>query len=76
MDGSIDMMCLPHFDSPSVFAALLDDKNGGRFRLAPLMDGARRKQLYLPDTNVLITRFLTPDGVGEVADYMPVDPTP
>jgi GH15 family glucan-1,4-alpha-glucosidase len=72
MDGSIDWLCLPRFDSPSVFAAILDDGKGGRFKIAPVADGANRKQLYWPDTNVLITRFFTPDGVGEVTDYMPV----
>ncbi len=72
MDGSIDWLCLPHFDSPSVFAAILDDQKGGRFRIAPPGEDFRRKQLYWPDTNVLITRFLHPDGIGEVVDYMPV----
>jgi len=57
MDGSIDFLCLPHFDSPSVFAALVDAERGGRFQIAPLLEGAARKQLYLPDTNVLLTRF-------------------
>jgi GH15 family glucan-1,4-alpha-glucosidase len=71
-DGSIDWYCCPHFDSPSVFAACLDDDKGGRFRIAPAVDGASHKQFYWPDTNVLISRFLTPDGVGEVADFMPV----
>lgn len=72
MDGSIDWMCLPHFDSPSVFAAILDDRKGGRFRIAPQDDRARHKQFYWPDTNILVTRFLYTDGVGEVVDYMPV----
>src|SRR5688500_17505891 len=72
MDGSIDWLCLPCFDSPSVFAAILDDKKGGRFRIAPLDDELRRKQHYWPNTNILITRFLHPEGVGEVEDYMPV----
>ena len=71
-DGSIDWLCFPHFDSPSVFAAILDDEKGGRFKIAPAREGAARKQLYWPDTNILITRFFTPDGVGEVIDYMPV----
>ena len=75
MDGSIDWLCLPHFDSPSVFAAILDDGKGGRFRIAPPRDGVRHKQFYWPDTNVLVTRFLHPDGVGEVEDYMPVGGT-
>lgn len=70
--GSIDWLCLPHFDSPSVFAALLDDHKGGRFQIAPLSKQVSSKQLYWPDTNVLITRFLSPDGVGEIQDFMPV----
>jgi GH15 family glucan-1,4-alpha-glucosidase len=72
MDGSIDWLCLPHFDSPSVFAAILDDEKGGRFKIAPTSDDVTRKQLYWPDTNVLITRFFTSDGVAEITDYMPV----
>jgi GH15 family glucan-1,4-alpha-glucosidase len=72
MDGSIDWFCFPHFDSPSVFAAVLDDTKGGRFRIAPDCDGVRHKQYYWPDSNVLVTRFLSADGVGQVTDYMPV----
>ena len=70
--GSIDWLCLPHFDSPSVFAALLDDRKGGRYRIAPAGDHFRRKQFYWPDTAILVTRFLHEEGVGEVEDYMPV----
>src|SRR5512132_521678 len=70
-DGTIDWYCCPRFDSPSVFAAILDADHGGLFRILPDCDGWRSKQLYLPDTNILITRFLTPDGVGEVQDFMP-----
>src|SRR5262249_422255 len=73
LDGSVDFMCLPAFDSPSVFAALVDAEKGGRFQLAPKLDGATRKQLYLPDTNVLLTRFLSNDGVAELCDFMPVE---
>ena len=76
MDGSIDWFCFPHFDSPSVFAAILDDKKGGRFKIAPAAGETSRTQLYWPDTNVLITRFFTPDGVGEVIDYMPAYASP
>jgi GH15 family glucan-1,4-alpha-glucosidase len=72
MDGSIDFLCLPDFDSPSVFAALVDADRGGRFQIAPLLAGAARKQLYLPDTNVLLTRFLDSGGVAELSDFMPV----
>src|ERR671913_1396861 len=72
MDGSIDWLCLPHHDSPSVFAAILDSVKGGRFKVSPVGGEVTTKQLYWPDTNVLVTRFFTPDGVGEVTDYMPV----
>ncbi len=72
MDGSIDWLCLPHHDSPSVFAAILDSEKGGRFKVSPVGGEATTKQLYWPDTNVLVTRFFTPDGVGEVTDYMPI----
>ncbi len=72
MDGSIDWYCCPHFDSPSVFAAILDDRRGGRFKISPRSGQVTHKQLYWPETNVLITRFLSPDGVGEITDYMPV----
>jgi GH15 family glucan-1,4-alpha-glucosidase len=71
-NGSIDWFCLPHFDSPSLFAALLDRRKGGRWQIGAARPGAR-KQLYFPDTNVLITRFLGDDGVGEVMDCMPVE---
>ena len=70
-DGTIDWYCCPRFDSPSVFGAILDADRGGLFRIAPACDGWSSKQLYLPDTNVLITRFLSPDGVAEVHDFMP-----
>jgi GH15 family glucan-1,4-alpha-glucosidase len=71
-DGSIDWFCYPFFDSPSVFAAILDDAKGGNFKIAPTADGVIHRQLYWPDTNVLITRFLSPDGSAEVIDWMPV----
>src|SRR6266487_115765 len=71
--GSIDWCCIPRFDAPSVFGALLDAEKGGFFRIAPPdTPGMERKQLYLPDTNILITRFLTVDGVGEIIDFMPI----
>jgi GH15 family glucan-1,4-alpha-glucosidase len=71
-DATIDWYCPRRFDSPSVFGAILDRERGGYYRIAPAEEGLRSKQLYLPDTNVLITRFLSPDGVGEVQDFMPV----
>ena len=73
-DGTIDWYCCPRFDSPSVFGSILDAEKGGFYRIAPATDDWTPKQLYLPDTNVLITRFLTPGGVGEVQDFMPIQP--
>ncbi|MFI5487516.1 glycoside hydrolase family 15 protein [Micromonospora echinaurantiaca] len=71
-DGTLDWFCAPRFDSPSIFAGLLDRQRGGFFRITP--DGVRyvSKQLYLPDTPMLITRFISADGVGEITDFMPV----
>ena len=71
-DGTIDWFCCPRFDSPSVFASLLDAKQGGHFSIKPTGDDYVSKQLYLPGTAILITRFLTAGGVGEVIDFMPV----
>jgi GH15 family glucan-1,4-alpha-glucosidase len=76
MDGCIDFCCLPDFDSPAVFLSLLDRERGGHFSLRPLLDGATHKQLYLPDTNVLLTRFLSAEGVAEISDFMPVHAEP
>ncbi|MEU1516472.1 glycoside hydrolase family 15 protein [Streptomyces sp. NPDC005811] len=70
-DGTIDWYCCPSFDSPSVFGAILDAERGGSFELAAAVP-ARTKQFYFPDTNVLITRFFTGEGAGEVQDFMPV----
>jgi|SRR5680860_5994 len=72
MNGSIDWLCIPNFDSPSAFAAILDDDKGGRFRIAPVDERVRCKQFYWPETNVLVTRFLAPHGATEVTDFMPV----
>ena len=71
-DGCIDWFCCPRFDSPSVFASLLDADKGGECRIAPDRDDYVSRQLYIPDTAILVTRFMTPDGVGEVHDFMPV----
>jgi GH15 family glucan-1,4-alpha-glucosidase len=71
-DGCVDWFCAPRFDSPSMFGALLDAGSGGHFRVRPTAAAFTRKQLYFPDTAVLITRFLTEAGVGEVVDFMPV----
>ena len=76
VEGTIDWYCCPDFDSPSVFAAILDRKRGGSWRIAPRGAGWTSKQLYFPDTNILITRFLSADGVGEVQDFMPIARSP
>ncbi len=72
IDGSIDWCCLPHFDSPSVFGAILDNEKGGYFKIGRLAPGHAR-QLYLPDTNVLITRIFSDEGIAEVIDFMPIE---
>ncbi len=72
-DGTIDWWCPEAFDAPSVFAAILDHRQGGSFRLAPEGTGWHSRQLYFPDTNVLVTRFYTEGGVGEVQDFMPLE---
>jgi GH15 family glucan-1,4-alpha-glucosidase len=72
--GTIDWYCCPAFDSPSVFGCILDAGAGGYYGLRPEGDDWSSKQLYFPDTNILITRFFTPDGVGEVQDFMPIEP--
>jgi GH15 family glucan-1,4-alpha-glucosidase len=73
MDGSIDFMCFPHFDSPTIFATLLDDREGGRFQIAPVLSDVGQKQIYLPDSNILLSRFLSREGVAEISDFMPAD---
>ena len=72
-NGSLDWLCLPRFDSPSIFAALLDDEKGGHFQIAPAQaERATQRQLYWPDSNILVTRFLAEGAVAELTDYMPV----
>ncbi|MFD3441600.1 glycoside hydrolase family 15 protein [Streptomyces sp. NPDC058685] len=71
-DGTIDWFCCPRFDSPSVFGALLDREKGGHFTVKPAVENYSTKQLYLPDTAILVTRFMTEAGAGEVLDFMPV----
>ncbi|MCX2740363.1 glycoside hydrolase family 15 protein [Pontibacter anaerobius] len=73
LKGTIDFMCFPYFDSPSIFSALLDSEKGGCFSIKPTCDDMKHKQLYLPDTNVLLTRFLSEKGIGEITDFMPVE---
>ena len=72
-DGTIDWFCCPRFDSPSVFASLLDHRRGGRFALAPVTPARTTKQMYMPDTAILVTRFLSESGIAEVVDFMPID---
>ena len=73
MDGTVDFFCFPRFDSPTVFASLLDPERGGHFRITPEFDGVKRKQLYLPDSNILLTRLVCNEGVVEISDFMPVE---
>src|SRR5258708_21648356 len=70
-NGTIDWHCSPSFDAPSVFGSILDADGGGCFELAAALP-AKTRQFYLPDTNVLITRFFAENGVGEIQDFMPV----
>jgi GH15 family glucan-1,4-alpha-glucosidase len=72
MDGSINWLCLPRFDSPSVFGALLDHAKGGYFRIFPAAHGFTHQQYYWPSTNVLVTRFRSSDGAAELTDFMPM----
>ncbi|HEY1292600.1 MAG TPA: glycoside hydrolase family 15 protein [Chloroflexota bacterium] len=76
-DGTIDWYCCPRFDSPTVFADLLDHRRAGHFRVAPEGVDYIVKQLYFPDTAILITRFMSENGVAELIDFMPIvgDPT-
>jgi GH15 family glucan-1,4-alpha-glucosidase len=71
-NASIDWFCFPHFDSPSLFASILDDRKGGYFKISPILRDSKSKQYYWPDTNVLITRFYNAEGIVEITDYMPV----
>jgi GH15 family glucan-1,4-alpha-glucosidase len=72
VNGSIDFLCYPNFDSPTIFAALLDDERGGSFQIQPQLGKRHARQLYLPETNILLTRFLADEGVAELTDYMPI----
>ena len=71
-NGSIDFMCLPDFDSPSVFAAILDKEKGGFFQITPENPEPICRQIYLPDTNILFTRFFDSQGISEISDIMPI----
>ena len=71
-NGSVDFYCYPNFDSPSVFARLLDNDKGGWFQIRPESNDWTESQMYLPDTNVLVTRFLSAKGILEIIDFMPL----
>lgn len=73
LNGSVDFLCFPNFDSPSVFAKILDSEKGGEFSIHPVLENSKTKQMYMPDTNVLLTRFLSDEGMGEITDFMPVE---
>ncbi|HEX2910312.1 MAG TPA: glycoside hydrolase family 15 protein [Chloroflexia bacterium] len=73
LNGSVDWLCFPAFDSPSVFGAILDDEKGGRFQIYPDSKEINVKQMYLPDSNILLTRFFTEDGLAEITDFMPIE---
>ena len=73
MNGSIDFMCFPHFDSPTIFAALLDRRRGGYFLIEPCAGQFRHRQRYFPDTNILLTRFLGEQGIVEISDFMAIE---
>lgn len=75
-DGCVDFFCWPAFDSPTLFASLLDTPEAGLFALAPVLERARRQQLYIPDTNVLQTRWLADEAVVILTDFMPIDDLP
>lgn len=68
--GSIEWLCLPSFDSSSVFAKLLDDKKGGSFEIIP-KHLQKIQQSYISRTNILVTRFICEDGIFEIHDFMP-----
>ena len=70
--GSVDFFCWPEFDSPTIFCSLLDTPEAGIFQLAPDLPDARREQIYLPDTNVLQTRWLSEHAVVEITDLLPI----
>ncbi|KAI8327072.1 Six-hairpin glycosidase-like protein [Blakeslea trispora] len=71
-DASVDFFCFPKFDSPSIFCRMLDKDKGGHFSISPRKPHTSNKQMYLPNSNILATRFLSDDGVAEIIDYMHV----
>jgi GH15 family glucan-1,4-alpha-glucosidase len=71
-DATIDWFCYPRFDSPSIFASLLDASRGGSFKITPVKHRYGTKQMYFPESAVTITRFFSETGVAEVVDFMPI----
>ncbi|WP_264309388.1 glycoside hydrolase family 15 protein [Pseudomonas putida] len=71
-DGSLDWLCLPRFDAPAVFAALLGNEENGRWRLAPCDPVEHTRRQYLDDTLVLETTWVTASGRARVLDLMPL----
>ncbi|SHN09386.1 glycoside hydrolase family 15 protein [Actinacidiphila paucisporea] len=71
-DSRIDWFCAPRFDSPSIFGSLLDARKGGHWTISPMCEQASGQQFYFPETNILITRMLTEDGIVEIQDFMPL----
>jgi GH15 family glucan-1,4-alpha-glucosidase len=72
LTGSIDFMSFPRFDSPTIFASMLDANQGGYFSVEPVMNNYKSKQLYIPGTAILLTRFFSEEGIAEIIDYMPM----
>jgi GH15 family glucan-1,4-alpha-glucosidase len=72
LNGSVDFMCFPQFDSPTIFASLVDKDKGGTFSVTPQLNTSRTKQLYIPGTAILLTRFFSEEGISELTDYMPL----
>ena len=71
-DGSLDWLCVPRFDAPACFAALLGDASNGRWLLAPAAGGRATRRQYRSDTLVLETEFETADGAVRIIDFMPI----
>ena len=71
-DGSIDWLCVPRFDSPACFAALLGDEEHGRWLIGPAAGGRATRRRYRANTLILETEFVTPEGEVRVIDFMPL----
>jgi GH15 family glucan-1,4-alpha-glucosidase len=72
LDSSIDFFCFPEFDSPAIFGALLDPEEGGSFSIRPQLEGMNCKQMYVAETNIVNTRFLSETAMAELTDFMPI----